>query len=606
MISFPSQTTVPPFRQRLSQRVDRTMLGVAAIAIISLLIDIGGFILPGSLEKTLHIIDVGIIVFVILSMLLHLFLAPFKLVYLRRRWPEFGLLVIFVGLLLLRAWFMDHQALSEHPSWLRTLISISITFVAKSYVAIAQIYIASHLILQGIRSSSKVAHLNLKPAQTLLLSFLLVIALGTFLLASPRSLTEPPRSIGERLLNALFTATSATCVTGLIVQDTGSYFSQFGQVVILGLIQTGGLGLMTMTAFFALVLGQGMGIRERILIGDILSTRTLGQLSHMIVSILVLTVFFELLGVLALYTVWNDPTLFTTHSSRIYYAIFHSISAFCNAGFSLFPNSLVDYRMSTAVNLIVTSLVILGGLGFTVNSNLLRYSFLGGLLRRRERLTLHTKLVLIMTPCLILSGMLLFLITEWHHALNDMGITERILTSYFQSVTTRTAGFNTVDISNLLPASYFLMMILMFIGASPGSTGGGIKTSTFAALIGSLWTTLRGKNQVEMFQRTIPEAVIHKALAIIVTSLSILSLFGFILLLTEQAPPIHIFFELLSAFGTVGLSTGLTPQLSTIGKCVIIFVMFIGRIGPLTLALAIGQRQEVGNYHYPHEQIMIG
>ena len=595
------------FRSRLADWLDQCLIGVAVAAVISLLLEVGRFDLPTGFQSALHLIDFGIVVFVILSMLMHLVLAPNRWRHLRVHWPEFLLLGFFLSLLLLRTWFIDHQTFSGYPSWMQRVLLVSIPLVAKSYLAIVQTYITAHLILQGIRNSSRIAYLNLKPAQILLLSFLLVIAIGTFLLMTPRALSKPAASSStQTVLDALFTATSATCVTGLIVQDPGTHFSLFGQGVILVLIQIGGLGLMTMTAFFALMLGQGMGIRERLLIGDILSAKTLGQISHLIVSILMLTFTFELLGALALYVTWDELASISTHSQRMYYALFHAVSAFCNAGFSLFPDSLMQYQASASVNLIVTSLIIVGGLGFTVNANLLRYTVYGRLLRQQERLSLHTKLVLVMTPLLIGVGMVLFLFPEWNHGLAGMGWGDKLLASYFQSVTTRTAGFNTVEMTNLLPATYFLMMLLMFIGASPGSTGGGIKTSTFATLMGSLWATLRGKEQVEMFKRTIPEPVVHKALAITVTSLLVLSLFGLVLLWTEQAPPMHILFEMLSAFGTVGLSAGLTPNLTWVGKCMIIFMMVIGRIGPLTLALAIGQRQGTGSYRYADEQVMIG
>jgi trk system potassium uptake protein TrkH len=472
------------------------------------------------------------------------------------------------------------------------LINIS---VARAYIIIVRIYILGNLILKAISTGPRVARMNLPAAQIVALSFLLVILVGTGLLLLPGATTSSEISF----VDALFTATSGTCVTGLIVVDTGSYFSRFGQTVILILIQIGGLGLMTTTAFFLLILGRGMSVKESVLMHDVLSSKTLARISYLIISILILTFTFELIGVLSFYFSWSGRSF--EHGSALYYSIFHSISAFCNAGFSLFRNSFEFYKGSPAQNITLTSLIVIGGLGFTVIMNLFRF-----VIFKRERLSLQTKLVLSMTAALIVIGTALVMVTEWDRSLKGLPLPTRIMASYFQSITTRTAGFNTINIGNLTNACYFLMMILMFIGASPGSTGGGIKTSTFGIFLGSIWSMLRGRDSVEMFRRNVPRDTVNKALSVIILAFMLLAIFGFILLLTQEGNPVHILFELISAFGTVGLSAGVTPRLTTLGKIVIITTMYIGRIGPLTLALAIGQRRAGAAYEYPDEAVMIG
>jgi trk system potassium uptake protein TrkH len=454
--------------------------------------------------------------------------------------------------------------------------------------------------------------LNLKPEQLVLLSFLAVILVGAVLLKMPNA-TPSDKPIS--MLDALFTAASATCVTGLIVRDTGADFTLLGQIIVLLLIQIGGLGLMTIATSFALILGQSMGIRERMLIGDVLSAQMLGKVSRVVIYVLVLTLIFEAIGAVAFYLAWSDSDLFyaqITHfgkhrTSALYYAVFHSVSAFCNAGFSLFKDSFMPFHSGIAENIILTCLIISGGLGFGVIVNILRYEkFYKAFKKRGERLALQSKVVLITTGILICAATILILGTEWNNSLSEFSFQDKVLSAYFQAVTPRTAGFNTLDTSQLTSACYFLIIILMFIGASPGSTGGGIKTSTVTTLLGAIKAAIKGQRSVEMFNRTIPADVVNKALVIIVASFLLLSVCGFILLITEKSEPIKIIFELFSAYGTVGLSAGLTPQLSMIGKIIIIITMFIGRIGPLTLALAIGRRHESGIYEYPPESVMIG
>jgi len=567
--------------------LNAVMAVIAALAAVSLIIEIGGFDLSADAERKLNVLNLFIIAVFLVEPFIRWGFQKFKLKYLKKKWLHFAFIFAVLAA-------VGYASVSPHAESLLYLISL---FAVRAYLVTVRLYLLGNLLLRVSNRGRRIAKTDLPAAQIVALSFLFVILVGTGLLLLPNA-TSPTEEIS--FLDALFTSASATCVTGLIVVDTGSYFSQLGQIIIMILIQIGGLGLMTTTAFFSLILGRGISVKESVLMSDVLSSKSLSRISHLIMSILMLTIIFEVLGVLFFYISWSGSESFE-HGSVLYYSVFHSISAFCNAGFSLFRDSFEGFKGNLAHNLILTSLIIAGGLGFTVIMNLFRFGIF-----KRERLSLQTKLVLVVTGALIVSGFALILLTEWNNSLRNLPTPTKFMAAYFQSVTPRTAGFNTINIGGLTNACYFLTMILMFIGASPGSTGGGIKTSTFGIFLGSIWSMLRGRNAVEMFKRDVPRDVVSKALSVIILALMLLAVLGFLLLLTEKGNPIHILFELVSAFGTVGLSAGITPNLTSLGKIIIIITMFIGRIGPLTLALAIGQRRESIAYEYPDEAVMIG
>ncbi|MCD6506563.1 hypothetical protein J7M22_08040 [Candidatus Poribacteria bacterium] len=568
------------------------------LAIFSLLVDVGGFSLSPGFSKAMNLIYVIVVLYFVIETFLRLILAANKIRHLRSNWISFMLIFI----LAMQIGFL--KFFGTTPGFLSILARFNIQSIAVLYFSVIKSYMLLHLLVQGVMGSYRIASLPLKPAQTVMLSFLSVILIGTFFLMTPRA-TYPDNRIS--IVDALFTATSATCVTGLIVRDTGTGFTPFGQIVILILIQIGGLGLMTMTAFFALILGRGMGIRETVLMSDVLNTRTLNRITHFIVSILILTFIFEASGAALLYLSWYRMGVLGGMGRRIYYAVFHSVSAFCNAGFSLFSDSMMGFRSSIPINLIMTTLIISGGLGFTVLTLMLRSVFLDWPLRRRIKLTLQAKLVLSVTGLLIALGFIGILAVEWGQEFDGWGLKDKLLAAYFQSVTARTAGFNTVKIAALSNASLFLLICLMFIGASPGGTGGGVKTSTFAIAIGFLIANLRGRRSVEMFGRKIPGEVTSKAFSILIISILLIAVNGFLLLWVERGhKPLEVIFELFSAFGTVGLSMGITPHLSTLGKVIIMVTMLAGRIGPLTLALALGERRKGGEFEYPGEEVMVG
>ena len=472
------------------------------------------------------------------------------------------------------------------------------------YAALVVLYALSTLLLKPTLVVSRWGELRLSRPQLVVFSFLAIIGIGALGLSLPRATTSPD---GLGFIDTLFTATSAVCVTGLTVINVSRDLSPLGQGLLLALIQLGGLGLMTFTAFFSLVLGRDISLRGELVMRDALDIRTLGRLTGLIIGILSITVIAEGIGALLLFIFW--PTEFLSTGQGIFWALFHSISAFSNAGFSLLPtNDFSVYRGAFVVNFTMMALIVLGGLGFFVIQNLLRVSpwGAGGGSKARPRLTVHTKLVLTMTAILIGLGTTLFFILERGGAMANYTLGEQMTASLFQAVTARTAGFSTVSIAQLAYPAAFLLMILMFIGASPGSTGGGIKTSTIGILLATIRGILKGRTHTELFQRTIPQDQVNRALAVIFIAFGVISTAVFAMVIVEGHPFLDVLLETISAFGTVGLSRGITPELSTAGKVILILTMLAGRIGPLTLALAIGEREARGEYEYPQEYVMLG
>jgi len=436
------------------------------------------------------------------------------------------------------------------------------------------------------------------PPIFVLFSFFLAIFIGALLLLLPAATVT-----GEEtsLIGALFTSTSATCVTGLIVYDTGVHFTFFGQMIILFLIQIGGLGIMTVSSAFAVMLGQKMTVKSGSLIQNVIGEESQVNMIRLLKNVVIVTLVFELLGTLSLYLTFNQH--FESARYALYCSIFHSISAFCNAGFSLFSDSFVAYRTNLNINFVITSLIILGGIGFPVLVDL-RRNFLDRM--KLTRLSLHSKIVISSTIILILVGLICYFTAEYNSVMKGFDLKERFLASYFQSVTTRTAGFNTIDNSALSKGSVLVSVILMFVGASPGSTGGGIKTTAFVVILVSVLAMLKRNKDVNIFKKRISDDIIKKVMALITASMSLLFAMVFLLLLIEPFGFEHIFFEAVSAFGTVGLSMGITPYLSNIGKLIIITLMYLGRVGPLTLIFAISEMRSSSHYTYTEEKVSIG
>ncbi len=448
------------------------------------------------------------------------------------------------------------------------------------------------------------ARLQKHPAQLTALSFASAIFIGALLLTFPAATSD---HIGASIIDSLFTSCSATCVTGLIVQDTPVYWTKFGQIVILMLIQIGGLGIMTLSTFFALFFGAKMGLRQRSAMQDIMDESNFTNLISVIKYIIKMTLVVELVGIILLFLHWIVE--FKNFSDALYFAIFHSISAFCNAGFALFSNNLEGYANNIMINFVITTLIIIGGIGFTVISDILnKENFQIGFRRSIRYWSVHTKLVLSVTGILILAGTAIIFFNEFDNngTLMPFNIPQKLMVSYFQSVTLRTAGFNTIPIGNFKNVTLLMMIIFMFIGASPGSTGGGIKTSTFALLLLSIKKMLTGTKEVELFNRTIPANLVYKSVAIAMISFIILTIMLLFIVSFQPQPFMELLFETMSAFGTVGLSTGVTSQLNTTGKIIITILMYVGRIGPLTLAMAVGEQVVEKARRFPSAKVLVG
>ncbi len=447
--------------------------------------------------------------------------------------------------------------------------------------------------------NSLLRHFQLYPTRSIALSFLITSLIGGILLSLPISANGKPVTF----LNAWFTSTSALCVTGLIVVDTGTKFTLFGQTVILLLIELGGLGIMTFSAIFFTLSGRRLSLSGRMIVEGTFLPDAGAQIYSFVKIILFSTIIIESIGAISMY-------IFSP-GKGIFYSVFHSISAFCNAGFSLNRDSFSSYVGNAGVNITIMSLIVLGGIGFFIYYEVYRRF----ILKEVRKFSLHTKIVFTFTSILIFGGGLVFFLLENGNSLKHLSFKAKILASLFQSVTARTTGFNTVNIGALTPSALLFLIFLMFIGASPGSTGGGIKTTTLGVLYAMAKSKLKGRDDVDIFKTTIKRGAIARAFSVTIIATLIVFISVFIILIVEFGYTpysythhyfIEILFEVVSAFGTVGLSTGITSTLHPISKLVIIFVMLTGRIGPLTIAHAVGSRYRKGKFKYAEESIMIG
>jgi trk system potassium uptake protein TrkH len=442
------------------------------------------------------------------------------------------------------------------------------------------------------------------PSQFLAFSFLAIITVGGLLLSMPAAAAEG-RTVS--MLDAFFTAVSAVCVTGLITLDTPVDLSGFGLVVVMLLIQAGGLGYMTLSTVFVSALGRSVSLQERLTLQEALNVQDMEGLVRFAGTVLKLTLAIEGIGALILMLRWW-PEMGLADAA--WHGAFHAVSAFNNAGFALWSDNLTSWRGDVTVNLVMTSLIIAGGLGFFVWAELLKLN------RRQVRLSVHTRLVLVASAALLVGGMVAFLALEWHNprTLGPLSLADRLLAAWFQSVTARTAGFNTIDIGAMTAPALFVMMALMFIGASPGSTGGGVKTTTFSITLAALWATVRGADDTVIFRRRVSAEVVAKAFFISLIAFVALNAVAWLALLFEGRDLMKTLFETTSAFGTVGLSMGeagapvsLSGFFSPVGKLLMMAMMFIGRVGPLTLAIAVAKRaQRQARLQYPEGKILIG
>ncbi len=496
--------------------------------------------------------------------------------------------------------------------WIGPLVAAN-HFTARTIrTAVFHIYLFTIAALHLGRFVVAAAAAGRTPTRILLISFLTIIITGALLLMLPAAHRGKELSFTD----AVFTATSATCVTGLIVQDTGGDFTRLGQSVILVLIQVGGLGIMIFGSLFALLLGSRLTLKETVAMRDIMHEQSPGRIGRIVVFICLFTFTLEILGAIGLYGMWQTDA---QRGGQIYKSIFHAVSAFCNAGFSLQKDNLESYRACARVYLIVAPLIIIGGFGFPVLENL--WALLLDFLRKRKtqvtneiktvRLSLHSKIVLSTSLILLSSGFVMLLVLEWIRPdVSSKDFTGfACLDALFNSVTARTAGFDTVCTKDLSAASKLVLIFLMSIGGSPSSTAGGIKTVTLAVMVLAIIATIKRRQEVQIFRRTIPVMIVRRAATMILLYGLLLWMLTLMLTITEHSlgvDMLDLLFEVASALGTVGLSTGVTGHLTVGGKWVIILAMFVGRLGPLSLLAALTFNARPVHYEYPAEPLVVG
>lgn len=464
---------------------------------------------------------------------------------------------------------------------------------------------------RGLRVARFITVIAERPARLIVVSFGGLGVLGGLLLSLPVSLQ---RVHELSMVDNLFMSFSAVCITGLSVNSLSHTYTWFGQAVLCLLVQVGGLGIMVLSAAVALLTGQRLRIKSSAMLAESVDAESIAQLRKVIVGIIASTFLIEAVGALILYARFSGaPSLPDnpggpapgTAAGAAWAAIFHSVTAFCNAGFTSFESGLLPYTGDPIVLSCVAGLIVLGGIGFPVLQELGGHGFLWFLRRRRQRLSLHARISLRATAFLLAAMAIAYLLLEWAGAFQHLRWFERVLAALFQSASSRTAGFNVVDIGLMQPATLMLTCVVMFIGACPGSCGGGIKVTTVAAMFAGLRSELHGR-PAYLLDRTLPVSTTRKAIGVVFLSAVVLSFAVFLLLLVEPHPPLELAFEAFSAFSTTGLSTGVTPELSAAGKVLVLLTMFVGRIGPLTFALAISGRADAPPVQLPSERVLIG
>jgi len=619
---MPRPAPSPDLPQSLLERA-RPYLVTALLPIIilaagSLALEYG-FQVPRQGRDVLHWIEWVALAGMLLDPVVRLALARDRLALLRYRWFEFFLTGAFAAYVAL-VHLAEFQA---GEAWLLRGVHVAIVL---------------SIVARLVELHQFLAMMKVRPALLIVGSFLTLISIGTGLLMLPAATApgEPPTTFTD----ALFSATSAVCVTGLIVVDTGTHWSRFGQYVILVLIQLGGLGLMTYASVFALFLWRGMRVREVLVLREVFTHDLRAEISRLTKFILLTTLAVEAAGALLLSGLWDHTATadVVPWGERVFYSVFHAVSAFCNAGFCLYARSLMDYRSAWQVNLVFPLLIISGGIGFAVLYNLARMVRYRLLARRapllKRRMTLQSRLAVMATVILLVGGMGLALALEtfpgrddaWRRtavgpdeaarpgasAESPLGHSwlQRLSGAWFLATTARTAGFNTTDTTRLGPPTKFLTVVLMFIGASPGSTGGGIKTVTVAVVLCGVWAALRGRPSVQVFKRQIPPETVRRALAILAVGVGWVAMTSMAVAAWGVRDGadftfLDALFETQSAFATVGLTTGMTPLLNTFGRMLLVVTMFVGRIGLLTLFVAMQFRTQPQRFEYAREYVAI-
>lgn len=557
-----------------------------------------GFAHSESAREYLDYFYSAVLVFGILSILFRYFIVRQKF---RMKVRVFDTLLFLLFLLLVLA---QSDPLLENFTLLQFFNRMGWVFLAVLLFFIRE--------ASAMKMNFKREYLN--PAQVFIGSFLLIILMGTLLLMLPNATYE-----GISALDALFTSTSAVCVTGLIVVDTGTYFTNFGQTIILVLIQLGGLGIMTFASYFSYFFRGKASYENQLMLKDITNSEKIGEVFSVLKKIILVTFTIEFIGAVLIF-LSIEREIISSVPERIFFAVFHTVSGFCNAGFSTLEHSLYEpeFQFNYPLQLVIAALFILGGIGFPILFNLYQY-FLYGIknqflrIRFPEKqvhlpwvLSLNSRIVLVTSLILLISGSVLFYIFEYNNTLAEHSTFGKIVTAFFGGATPRTAGFNSVDMSALNFSTVMIVFLLMWIGASPGSTGGGIKTSTFAVATLNFLSLAKGKDRIEIYRRQISDMSVRRAFAIIALSLVVIGTAVFLIASFDgEKTLLSIAFECFSAYSTVGLSLGITPELSSASKMVIIATMFIGRVSMLTILIAILRKVRHLNYRYPKEEILM-
>ena len=545
-----------------------------------------------------HFLIYGIALFVLGQNYLYRLLFIYKDASRGRRQFE-GFLIVFLHFLaaIQFGWFNSWALLQEYDAILTNILISLLFFIELS------------------RMSLGVNKMAIHPAMIFILSFLLVILVGTLLLMLPNSTVG-----GITWIDALFTSTSAVCVTGLIVVDTATVFTGMGKTIIMLLIQIGGLGMMTFTSFFGFFFKGGQSLQSQLFLKDYINEDNISKVGSTLIKIIVFTIIYELLASGLIFVI-IDPSLFSSAGERAYFALFHSVSAFCNAGFSTLTNGLYEtgFRTEYHIHLILAISIIMGGIGFPVIVSYYqvakricinyynRFTKKDSFYHHTPRtFNINTRLTTITTFILLVVGFITYWIFEENNTLAGLEGYGKIVTAFFGSVTPRTAGFNTVDMTQLALPTVLIYLILMWIGASPGSTGGGLKTTTFAVAVLNAISIAKGKDRVEVFNRQIDPETVRKAFAVILLSFLVIGMGVFmVLFFNPELDILDVAFEVFSAFATVGLSLGITAKLTTGSKLVISLIMFLGRVGTLTVLVAFIRKTRSLRYKYPQESVFI-
>jgi len=583
-------------------RISKWLTFISATFALGIIIYENGFVLP---YRHLYLIRKAfdsILIIFILNYFLRILYSFNRITFIKNTWFE-GLLMLMLTIVTVSKFFF-------HFSITQNLIEVINTPNAKDIYRYSFTLAILYLVgFEIIKRSSYLSHLTIKPATTFIFSFLILIFIGTFILMLPRMTVMEG---GASFMDAFFTSVSASCVTGLSIVDTGTFFTLKGKMVILILFQLGGIGIVSFATFFATFLKKGVGIKHQLIIQDFLNSESLHSSKTLLRQVIGITLSIELISAICIFFTWGNQIIFENIFEKIFYSIFHAVSAFCNAGFSLFSNSLYqkEVQSSYLLHIIIAITIIIGSLGFSSIQDLMSPS------RLRERLEkpwmdwkLATKIAVYTSVILIFLGTLAFFLLEMNNnnTLKGKTLFEQGTLAFFQSVTARTAGFNTIDIGAMMVPSIIFMIFLMFIGASSGSTGGGIKTSTFLLISISSLASIRGRKYIELGKRTIPSELINKAFTIFSFAVTYNLLMIFCLTITDgELPILSLVFEQVSAFATAGLSMGITSDLSVYGKTIIMLSMFLGRIGTLTLALALSSRVKCNTYQYPEAHLVVG